>query len=641
MRNPLPTIAIALLPIALWAQPGGGPPGGGGGSTGDGIWRRNAYYGELLTFDNCVGHQPGGGNYHYHANPLCLRAQLNDNLVTLRSSRDGVSYAELSSGWHHSPILGWAMDGYPIYGPYGYTNPADATSPIKRMVSGFQLRNITTRTTLPTWSLPNHTGVSQTLTSTQYGPAVSTTFPLGRYVEDYDWISGAGDLDQYNGRFTVTPDFPNGTYAYFVTIDANGVPAFPFVVAGQYYGTAGNGFSTTGASSATNYFKSGTYSSGPSTPDLTSWVTKHSTSYAEVVSGYDPSAGPSPTWPGTNSLGVQTAGAVTTPTYAEPQQIQYSSSTVFVTSNGLAGYTMGPWFSADMTGGVFGNFPDATSVTFQMPTSPSKAATLTSTGMGPQGMWVNGVVMFNFLDGASYINSTGQDSMAGNTPATDAAVASAASFEQGPQAPGSLVSAFPLFFAVLSTSTATAASANWPTTLGGASVTVKDSSGTTLPAQISYASPTQLNLLLPSGLATGAGTVTITAGTQSIVSKINIQPVYPNLFMSDSAALAAGSIVRLHNGVTTTSNITSSTIALGSDTVYLSLYGSGLGNAASATATIGGIPATVSYAGPQGTYSGLDQYNILIPASAAGAGQVNIIVTAGGKPSNPVHITIQ
>jgi hypothetical protein len=78
------TATIRVLPFLLaassiLAQPLGGGPGGG--SAGDGIWRRNAYYGELLTFDNCIGHQPGGGNYHYHANPLCLRAQLNDNLV--------------------------------------------------------------------------------------------------------------------------------------------------------------------------------------------------------------------------------------------------------------------------------------------------------------------------------------------------------------------------------------------------------------------------------------------------------------------------------------------------------------------------------------------------------------------------------
>jgi uncharacterized protein (TIGR03437 family) len=646
MKLLLIAILTTLLDsIPALAQPGGGP----GGNSGDGIWRRNAYYGELLTFDACVGHQPGSGQYHYHANPLCLRAQLNDNLQTVRSSRNGVTYAELTSGWHHSPILGWAPDGYPIYGPYGFADPTSTSSAIKRIKSGFRLRSITQRTTLPDWSLPNHANISQNLSATQYGPGVSTAFPLGRYVEDYEWVSGVGDLDQYNGRFTVTPEYPTGTYAYYVTVDDTGTPAFPFVLAGQYYGTVGSGFSQAVSSAAVDYFNAGTKSQGPATPALTSWSTQFSTQNARVVSGFDPSAGASATWGGANSLGVITSGSNTTPALAEAQRIRYTDATVYVTGNGLAGYNMGPWFSADMTGGVFVNFPASANSTFQVPRSPAAAATRASTGMGPQGLWVNGVVIFNFLDGASYINSTGVDGNAGNTPALDAAVTSAASYEQGPQAPGSLVSAFPLFFSVLATSTESPATANWPTTLGGASVSVKDSTGFSATAQIFYASPTQLNFRIPTGLANGAGTVTISAGGKTITSKINLQPIYPNLFMLNGGALAAATITRVHNGVssseqayaTSNGNLVSAPIALNGDQVYLSVYGSGLGSANSATATIGGVLATVTYAGAQGTYQGLDQYNVLIPSSLAGKGKVDIVVTAGGKPSNPVNVTIQ
>ena len=71
------------------------------------------------------------------------------------------------------------------------------------------------------------------------------------------------------------------------------------------------------------------------------------------------------------------------------------------------------------------------------------------------------------------------------------------------------------------------------------------------------------------------------------------------------------------------------------------LYGSGLGSTTTATATIGGISATVTYAGAQATYQGMDQFNILIPASLAGKGKVDVVVTAAGKPSNPVNVTIQ
>ena len=60
--------------------------------------------------------------------------------------------------------------------------------------------------------------------------------PLGYYLEDYGFVNGAGDLDQYNGRFTVTPEYPQGTYAYFATVDASGAAAYPYLVGPRYYG---------------------------------------------------------------------------------------------------------------------------------------------------------------------------------------------------------------------------------------------------------------------------------------------------------------------------------------------------------------------------------------------------------------------
>ncbi len=625
---------------------------GPGGPSGDGVWRRNAYYGEFQTFDACLGHQPGTGQYHYHVTPVCLRAQLGDNIVTLRNARTGPAYAEQSSGWHHSPILGWALDGYPIYGPYGYSVATDGASPVKRMVSGYQLRGITVRQSLPSWSLPNHQGVSQNLSAAQYGPPVSAQYPLGRYLEDYDWVSGAGDLDRYNGRFAVTPEFPQGTYAYYTTLDASGAPAFPYILGGQFYGTASGNFPTNVTASTTDYFNNGAYTSGSSgsapAPQLTSWSTKYSGQSATIVSPFDPSAGPVTTWPGTNSLGVKTSGSVTTPTAAETQRIRYSSSSVYITANGLAGYAMGPWFSPDMTAGIFSNFPSASASTFQIPTAPTVAATPTATGGGPQGMWVNGVSVFNFIDGASYSNASGGDVGGGLAPSLLAAISSSASFEQGPMAPGSLVTATPLFFTSLATSTASAAPP-WPTTLGGATITVTDSAGISARAQISYASPTQINFRLPTGLATGAGSVSISAGGVSIPSKINIQPVYPNLFLLNASGLAAAGIVRVHNGQNTNEqvyqlvngNVVPNPIALNGDQVFLILYGSGLGSSTTATATMGGVNATVTAAGPQPTYGGLDQFNVLIPASLTGKGNVSIVVTAGGKPSNAVNVTIQ
>ena len=237
-------------------------------NAGDGIFNRQAEAVESMTFDVGNGHQPGNGQYHYHTDPIALRAQLSDNvdyvgttdyfpydpaiyLLHQGEGGDG-DFREHTTNLHHSPIIGWMFDGYPIYGPYGYASPLDATSAVKRMQSSFSLRSISVRTTVPGWSAQLDggklgTAAAQTAADGTYtmttqqqslyaGPAVSATYPLGRYGEDYAYVPTAGDLDQFNGRWCKTPEFPNGTYAYFVTIDAAGAPAFSYVLGRQYYG---------------------------------------------------------------------------------------------------------------------------------------------------------------------------------------------------------------------------------------------------------------------------------------------------------------------------------------------------------------------------------------------------------------------
>jgi len=114
----------------------------------------------------------------------------------------------------HSPILGWAYDGNPIYGPYGFTN-SDGSGGVKRMQSGYKKRSIASR------------------------PSV-TIYPLGFFCNDYEWFSD-GDLDTFNGRFCVTPDYPNGVYCYFTTIGNNDssfknfkLPEYPYVIGERF-----------------------------------------------------------------------------------------------------------------------------------------------------------------------------------------------------------------------------------------------------------------------------------------------------------------------------------------------------------------------------------------------------------------------
>jgi hypothetical protein len=95
------------------------------------------------------------------------------------------------------------------------------------MVSSYVTRSITDRTTLSNGT---------TLTSTYYGPSINSKYPLGSYVEDYEYSSGYGDLDLYNGRYCATPEYPSGTYAYFVTVNSNYVPQYPYILGTYYYG---------------------------------------------------------------------------------------------------------------------------------------------------------------------------------------------------------------------------------------------------------------------------------------------------------------------------------------------------------------------------------------------------------------------
>jgi YHYH protein/Secretion system C-terminal sorting domain len=202
----------------------GGPLGG----TGDGIWNRDAVVAERAGFDCSKGH-PAMGNYHHHQNPSAFDLDLTvlSTICTLYDS-DGLYVINSAA---HSPLLGYAYDGFPVYGAYGYTN-VDGTGGISRMKSGYQLRNITVRT---------HYADGSNVTD---GPAVSATYPLGTYREDYEWVSHTGDatyLDIHNGRFCVTPEYPAGTYCYFTTVDANHNSAYPYIVGPTFYGNKTGG----------------------------------------------------------------------------------------------------------------------------------------------------------------------------------------------------------------------------------------------------------------------------------------------------------------------------------------------------------------------------------------------------------------
>ncbi|HEX3079096.1 MAG TPA: YHYH protein, partial [Puia sp.] len=203
-RNPVENTGVAIVTglghIGVWSN---GVsiynPKDGMSYNNAGVWNRNALYYEGASFDSCLGHPAPNGEYHHHVNPRCL-------------------YDDTDST-HHSPIIGYAFDGFPIYGAYAYA-ATNGTGPIKRMRSSYILSANTTRSN---------------------GPDVNGTYPAGCFVEDYIFNSGSGDLDIHNGRFCITPEYPNGIYAYFVTIDETLYPAYPYVIGPAYYGTVQSG----------------------------------------------------------------------------------------------------------------------------------------------------------------------------------------------------------------------------------------------------------------------------------------------------------------------------------------------------------------------------------------------------------------
>ena len=630
---------VGLLALCV-AMPCAAQPGGM--QSGDGVWLRDAYFGEVESFDSCLAHQPGQGMHHNHVQPVCLRFALGDNVEIAGTGRTGSIYREKAAPWTHSPILGWSMDGYPIYGPYGYSDPRNAGSLVKRMESGYRLRAIATRASLPDWALGYHPNIPQQLPAAQQGPPVNERFPLGRYVEDYEFVASGGDLDAFNGRTTVTPDFPNGTYAYFVTLKADGTPAFPYIQGLQYNGTVQAAGMAAIPADALDYFNNGSFTGAQSATDqqLKTLVTGNPQIFARALIAWDPSAGPQTTWPGTQPAGARApGGGVTTPAAADIQRIRTTASTIYLNSNNLPSYVIGPWFAGSANGGVFMNWAAAVNALNRIPRVPQPAASKANTGLGTIGIWVNGVAIFNAADGASYRNASGDDAGGGLVEA-NAISRSSASLEGGPVTPGSLVTAFAQFEAKLATTTEAAPSPSWPSTLGGATVTVVDASGAALPAEISYASPKQVNYRVPPGAAIGLATVRHTAGGVTVMSALNIVPVYPSIFKQNVENLAAAQVARIRDGRTIYEPV-SGPIIIGptAEQATLILYGTGLSSATAVTATIGGTSVPVAYARAQGTYPGLDQINIPLPANLARSGKVDIVVSAAQKPSNPVQVT--
>lgn len=126
-----------------------------------------------LGIDASNAHVQPNGAYHYHARPKGL-------------------VAELGGDTNRMLLVGWAADGFPIYTAQAPSDPRNPRSPLRAMKSSYRLKQ----------------GERPSRPGQKYD---------GRFAQDFEYVKGWGDLDECNGRLTVTPEYPQGIYCYFIT----------------------------------------------------------------------------------------------------------------------------------------------------------------------------------------------------------------------------------------------------------------------------------------------------------------------------------------------------------------------------------------------------------------------------------------
>jgi uncharacterized protein (TIGR03437 family) len=224
--------------------------------------------------------------------------------------------------------------------------------------------------------------------------------------------------------------------------------------------------------------------------------------------------------------------------------------------------------------------------------------------------------------------------------ATGFVSANAASFERGILARDSIASVFGTGFAT-------------ETSVAGLTVTVEDSAGVAKSAPMFFASPGQVNFLVPDGTAAGPATVVVGGGSRRFQSQVLVRAVAPGLF--GASGLAAANVVTYGadgsqraadtlRAAGAGGGLEAVPIDLGGDDqkVFLILYGTGIRHhTGPVMAKIGGVTLQAAYAGPQGTFEGQDQINIELARSLRGTGMVDVILSVDGQTTNPVKILIQ
>ena len=185
--------ALGEVAIAINGVPFYGPEDGPGG---DAVASQHGAYEEdrqPIELGVCHAHNGQGGTFHYHADANCLHWHPDEGETILDYDiSTPAAVAQNTANGSHSAVIGVAMDGYPIYGFWGYDDQMN----IVEMRSSYELKE-------------GETGYNG--------------------IDDYVYVEGLGHLDVCNGHFGPTPDFPDGIYHYHSTMmNGDGQMGFPY-----------------------------------------------------------------------------------------------------------------------------------------------------------------------------------------------------------------------------------------------------------------------------------------------------------------------------------------------------------------------------------------------------------------------------
>jgi uncharacterized protein (TIGR03437 family) len=218
-----------------------------------------------------------------------------------------------------------------------------------------------------------------------------------------------------------------------------------------------------------------------------------------------------------------------------------------------------------------------------------------------------------------------------------------------------------IFGTNLATVTSTASSLPLPTILSGTTVAMN---GIAVP--LFYVSPGQINFQVPwqlSSLSTATLTVTAPGGASPSIT-LNLPPAAPGIFTINTSNSPIQGAIQIANATTFVAPVgalpgNTSRPAIAGD--VLTIFCSGLGPVSNTPAsgsaagggnsmsqvqttvgvTIGGKPATVSFAGLAPGFVGLYQVNVAFPTGVASGNAVPVVMTVANVSSNTVTIAVQ